>query len=354
MLDGDGQPLGGFWDGEPAAPGPRAYGYRYDGSRGQIGEFEGPFWSLEANGGVGMTTLEMAEWTRALWTGRILSPGAMEMLAEVKHQTEFQVAELAGWGELRIPDLKERVFSASGGGSSIAHQMDTYWLPDTNRVFVIATSAKTEMTRVFAEDMLNPLLNETGIPTPVPVVEADQATVEAMVGTYLLDGSDERFTVKTRENGLLIQSSGPVSQGIILPLLPAMDSEAERHEQLAVELLKSDSEVQRELTRIETESGPISDVTVMGTICCGLITMFELQFADGATGALGLTVVDGQINDGRFDHPERFVVYQEDGSYRPYRPDPQDNFQIMVSGTTEQPTLEIVNINGTFTATKLP
>ncbi len=44
---------GGFWDGEPAAPGPRAVGYLDDGPTDEMGGFDGPHWALERQRGSG-------------------------------------------------------------------------------------------------------------------------------------------------------------------------------------------------------------------------------------------------------------------------------------------------------------
>lgn len=55
---------GGFWDGEPSAPGPRAVGVLADGSAGADGGFQGPHWALTGNGDVAMTVQDLADWTR--------------------------------------------------------------------------------------------------------------------------------------------------------------------------------------------------------------------------------------------------------------------------------------------------
>lgn len=46
----DGDVAGGFWDGRPAAAGPRAIGYHQAGATSAMGEFAGPHWALQGNG----------------------------------------------------------------------------------------------------------------------------------------------------------------------------------------------------------------------------------------------------------------------------------------------------------------
>ncbi|OWY62051.1 hypothetical protein B7486_60490, partial [cyanobacterium TDX16] len=55
---------GGFWDGEPAAPEPRAAGYLEEGRSEVDGSFAGPHWAVDGNGSVAMTVPELAAWTR--------------------------------------------------------------------------------------------------------------------------------------------------------------------------------------------------------------------------------------------------------------------------------------------------
>jgi CubicO group peptidase (beta-lactamase class C family) len=64
---------GGYWNGAPAARGPRAMGYLDGGRTGEMGDFAGPHWALEGNGGLAMTAKDLASWTHALFTGKVLS-----------------------------------------------------------------------------------------------------------------------------------------------------------------------------------------------------------------------------------------------------------------------------------------
>lgn len=98
MLDRTGRQLGGFWDGEPAPPGPRALGH-FSGGRvsQQQGQAPGPHWAMDGNGLVAMTPLDLAEWTYALFTNRILSPEATEALLATSTLLPGE-KEVPGWG----------------------------------------------------------------------------------------------------------------------------------------------------------------------------------------------------------------------------------------------------------------
>lgn len=354
VRDGNGDPIGGFWDGEPAAQ-PRAMGWRSDGLRGETGDFAGPHWSLEANGGIAMTTLEMAEWARALWSGEILSPEATELLTTVRNQSEFGVAELPGWAELRDEAIGEQAFATSGGGGAIGHNMETFWLPDTERAIVIATNSTSAITRGFTGDMLLPLFNGTGIPTPTPVPEVDAANTERLVGDYRLDGGDELFRIKRWEAGFLIESSGSETLRVLFPNPPGFDAEIERHEQHALDYANGvTSEGRSERARLEAERGPIAEVELIGTICCVLETFLWLHYEDGTSEVLLLELNERGGSEGIGEgHASRFVVLRDDGTFGGYRPNPSDVFQVIPTGEPGSYGIEIVGPDGTTTATKI-
>ncbi|MEV4461222.1 serine hydrolase domain-containing protein, partial [Microbispora sp. NPDC049633] len=92
-----GRVAGGFWDGHPAAPGPRAVGYLDDGEPGHQGGFAGPYWGVEGNGGLAMTMPDLAEWTHALFTGRVVTPASAELAARPGWPLGDGRSETPGW-----------------------------------------------------------------------------------------------------------------------------------------------------------------------------------------------------------------------------------------------------------------
>src|SRR5690606_9337117 len=116
-----GEAAGGFWDGEPAAPGPRAVGHLDDGSAGRRGDFAGPHWALSGNGDLAMSMPALAEWVRA-------------------HPPRKAGGRVPGWAALDESAYGEPVLAAAGGGGDIGHEAVVAWLPRSGRVIAVATN----------------------------------------------------------------------------------------------------------------------------------------------------------------------------------------------------------------------
>ncbi|MGI9594563.1 MAG: serine hydrolase domain-containing protein, partial [Acidimicrobiales bacterium] len=229
LRDGSDLPIGGFWDGEPAGAEPRAVGYLAGGVPGELGDFAGPHWALDGNGGVAMTVLEMAVWTRALFSGKILSEEATEQLTTIRKRVAGGEYELPGWVELPPQIIGERLILASGGGGSIGHLMDVAWLPDTGRVIAVAQNATSRNVNDLLLNIADALVTGTGVPTPAPIAEVDPAVVADMVGSYRLDdgtaGPDRRpaSTIEVAiddvdPRGLLVTAGGPAAITALFPV----------------------------------------------------------------------------------------------------------------------------------------
>ncbi|MGI9615563.1 MAG: serine hydrolase domain-containing protein, partial [Acidimicrobiales bacterium] len=140
MHDGTGRPLGGWWDGDPAPAGPRAWGFFADEAAQQRGDAPGPHWAMEGNGLMAMTPLEMAEWIYALFNEQILTPEATEHLLSTSTLLAGD-KELPAWAEIGPNRFGERIFATAGGGTGIGHEMNVAWMPESGRVVVIAENA---------------------------------------------------------------------------------------------------------------------------------------------------------------------------------------------------------------------
>jgi len=108
---------GGFWDGDPPASGPWAVGVLDDGTLGASGEFAGPHWALDGNGGLAMTSADLAAWTHALFTGQVVSPASIERISTPGVDLGDGMSATPGWVELDDTVLGERALAAAGGGS---------------------------------------------------------------------------------------------------------------------------------------------------------------------------------------------------------------------------------------------
>ncbi|MDN5852695.1 MAG: beta-lactamase family protein, partial [Actinomycetia bacterium] len=178
----------GFWDGEPAAIGPRAVGYLDGGPTDQMGEFTGPHWALSGNGDLAMTTHDLAEWTYALFNGDILSQRSTRAITTGQVARGDGASATPGW--VRFPKQRygEPVIATSGGGGDIGHDVVVAWLPRSRRVVAIASN--TPVTR--AEDVLTAigptLVTEGAIPPPdEPRASVDPSELQGVAGTYRLD-----------------------------------------------------------------------------------------------------------------------------------------------------------------------
>ncbi len=185
----DDRVAGGFWDGEPAAPGARAIGYDDGGRAGQTGDFEGPHWALDGNGDLAMTVEHLAAWTHALFSGQIVSEKATAILAapgfdqgEGRGETPGWVADNATFGA--------PLLGAAGGGSDTAQNAVVVWLPETEQVIAIASNT----AKVNAEALAQEIGPAIAVGEPVPALKgaegvddgAEAGDLDLLSGTYRL------------------------------------------------------------------------------------------------------------------------------------------------------------------------
>ncbi|HMJ79042.1 MAG TPA: serine hydrolase domain-containing protein, partial [Iamia sp.] len=205
----DGSTAGGFWDGEPAAPGPRAVGYHDDGAPGADGSFAGPHWALAGNGDVAMTMPQLAAWTHALFTGELLSADSTEAVARPEVDTGDGTAEAPGWVVFDEERFGEPVVASAGGGGDVGHEVVVAWLPDSERVFTIASNTP-DVTAEALLEAIGPAL-ASGDPLPRPDVPVDDASTPAeravAAGTYVLDDGG-RIVVADEDGSLHASADG--------------------------------------------------------------------------------------------------------------------------------------------------
>ncbi len=325
VLTVDGDVLGGFWDGEPAAPGPRAVGYDTDDRPLPVDEtFAGPYWATAGNGDLAMTTTELARWTHALFAGDVMSPEAVALLEDTVFDDDDTV-EVPGWVRFDAERFGEPVYGVAGGGGDNGHVAVTAWLPESERV--IALSSNT--AGITAEDLLAELLPAlvAGDTLPRPegaTAEADPDEVADAVGTYLLDDGD-RLEVTEDEGGLAVAAAGPTAVAALFPPTDEADAEARSaHEASVRALLAGETAAGREeIGTLEEDLGPIDDVEVVGTIDAGeLRTYVTLTVGseqvlvwyavDEAGGIQGVEITE--------DPPTLVVGPAGAGTYRPTDP----------------------------------
>lgn len=327
VLTVDGDVLGGFWAGEPAAPGPRAVGYDEDDrALADDGSIAGPYWATAGNGDLAMTTTELARWTHALFTGEVVAPEAVARLEDTAFDNDDGTVEVPGWIRFAAERYGEPVYGVAGGGGDNGHTAVTAWLPESERA--IALSSNT--AEVTAEDLLAELLPAlvAGEPLPRPegaTAEADPDEVADAVGSYVLDGGD-RLEVAEDEDGLRVEPSGPDAVAALFPPVDEDDADARAaHEERVRDLLAGETAAGREeLATLEEDLGPIDDVEVVGTIDAGELRTYVTLTTEDEEEVLVWYAVDeaGGIQGVEIteDRPTLVVGSAGAGTYRPVDP----------------------------------
>jgi CubicO group peptidase (beta-lactamase class C family) len=366
---------GGFWDGEPAAPGPRAVGHLDDGlsdrPSDQLGDFPGPHWALDGNGDLAMTTRDLAAWTHALFTGGIVGPGAVDLLDELRFDQGDGAAEAPGWVALDAEALGEPVLAASGGGGDVGHDVIVAWLPESERV-VAAASNTPDVTAEQLLQAVGPAL-VAGEPLPAPEVvgDVDPADAAAVAGTYEL-ASGGSLTVEDGDGRLAVRATGADAVAALFPL--AEDGEAAEdgedgeaaedgedggaaeaiaaHEQAVAALLRGETQTGREeLAALEADLGPIDGFDLAGTVSGQEVRTYVTLRAGGTTHLLWYALDDeGGVAAAEVgtDPPGLLLGTTEDGTG--FRPDDPTATGPDVTVTFAGGTMTVESPAGTTTA----
>lgn len=281
----DGLASAGFWDGEPATTGDRAVGYLDDGSTGEAGDFAGPHWALDGNGGLAMSMPDLAAWTHALFTGGVVSAESAQDIATPQVDLGDGAAETPGWVAYDASAYGVPFLAASGGGGDVGHDTVVVWVPEGERVVAVASNGPG----VSAEELLaaaGPAL-VAGDPVPAPDVAGgtvDPEAAAAIVGDYRLD-TGGAYHVTHDDDGLRIAARGADAVGALFPPGDDEASDAVRaHERLVAALLAGETDAGRdELAALDDEFGPIGGAEPAGTIVAGgeLRTYVTLDTGEG-------------------------------------------------------------------------
>ncbi len=318
----DGLPSAGFWDGAPAATGDRAVGYLDDGGTRQAGDFAGPHWALDGNGGLAMTMPDLAAWTHALFTGGVVSAESAEAIATPQVDLGDGAAETPGWVWSDASAFGVPFLAAAGGGGDVGHDAVVVWVPEGERVIAVASNGPD----VSAEELLaaaGPAL-VAGDPVPAPDVPGgtvDPGAAAAIVGDYRLD-TGGAYQVTHDDDGLRVAARGADAVGA---LFPADDPEAVRaHERLVAELLAGETDAGRdELAALGDEFGPVSGAEPAGTAVIEgeLRTYVTLDTGEGPLLAWYALNDDGGVEGVEVgaDPPALALVPDDDG-FRPADP----------------------------------
>ncbi|MEU5156798.1 serine hydrolase domain-containing protein [Glycomyces sp. NPDC021274] len=266
ILQVGGERIGGFWDGEPAAPGPRAVGI-VDGQPAQEnGDFAGPHWALAGNGDLAMTAVELRDWTRGLFTGAVISPDAVDLLLGTAFDNGDGTMELPGWVSVGPEMFGAPFITASGGGGDTGHNATAAWLPESGTALAAASNSEEVIAGELVEAIAPALLTGEPIPAPEGRAEVDPAELQAREGVYTTDAG-ATFTVTAIEDGLEVAADGAEA---VAALFESGDHTAEdvtAHEAAVLALLNGETEVGREEREaIEADLGAIDGLELAGTV----------------------------------------------------------------------------------------
>ncbi|MFC0532453.1 serine hydrolase domain-containing protein [Phytohabitans kaempferiae] len=264
----DGRLAGGFWHGRPAAPGPRAVGHLDGGGTGARGDFAGPYWAVEGNGGLAMTTRDLASWIHALFTGAVLSPGSTEAIATPGQPIGGGRGETPGWVAYDESRYGQPFLAAAGGGGEVGHNAVVVWLPRERRTIAIAAN-KPKVSAEGLLEAIGPALAR-GEPLPTPSGPAGRSDLAAAAGEYTLD-SGGSFQVTVRDGGLAVTAAGADAVAALFPPPAGVAAgDLRGHEERVRALLAGQTrEGRAERAAVESAFGPLSGVAVVGTIAAG-------------------------------------------------------------------------------------
>jgi CubicO group peptidase (beta-lactamase class C family) len=267
----DGRVAGGFWDGAPAAPGPRAVGYLDGGRTGESGDFAGPHWALDGNGSLAMTMRDLADWTHALFSGRLVPREVVEAIGTPGFDLGEGRSETPGWVAVDASVHGTAFLASAGGGGDVGHDVVVAWVPQERRVLALASNKPG----VSAEELLRKLGPALAAGNPLPTPSASPATPgppaggtgTAAPGRYELT-TGGTFAVTTAGNQVTVSATGADAVAALFPPRPGvLADEIGAHEQRVLALLAGrTTEGRKERDALEDSLGPVRDVRLAGTV----------------------------------------------------------------------------------------
>ena len=280
-------PDAGFWDGHPAARGPRAVGYTEAGRSQQSGDFPGRHWAMSGNGDLAMSMPTLAALTAALFRGEILPARATAALTKPRWNNGDGTSETYGWVRLGADVLGAVGLAAAGGGGDTGHNAVVAYLPASDLVVAIGSSTPEVNAEELMQAIIGPLV--AGDPVPLPAgpdpTPPDPETVAGAVGTYLLDGGG-RLVLSAGDGPATIRAVGAAAVDALFAPPPGISQrDLDRHEAAVLDLLAGDDPAGRAERRVASRAvGGLRQAALRGTV----VDHNELQtyvrlFGDDAT-----------------------------------------------------------------------
>jgi CubicO group peptidase (beta-lactamase class C family) len=316
----------GFWEGEPAPEGPRAVGTLEDGTTGSDGSNPGPYWAVDGNGSVAMTVPQLADWTRSLFEGELLSPESTELVANPGFDHGDGTGETPGWVVFdEDSPFGEPFIGTAGGGGDVGQDAITVWVPEQELVVSMASNQQEITSEQLLERVGAALLAGEPLPQPVaPAGDVEEGDFDALVGTYELP-TGGRFDVAVDDGDegdrLAVAARGADAFDALFPLPDDVDADEVTDHEAAVEaLLAGETEAGREeVEALEGDLGTIESVEVIGTVDEGeLRTYVSIDAELGTTLAWYALSDQGGIEAVELTEvpPTQVLVPTDDGTFR--------------------------------------
>ncbi|MFC3495423.1 serine hydrolase domain-containing protein [Glycomyces rhizosphaerae] len=283
ILTVGGERIGGFWDGEPTAPGPRAIGSVDGRPAEQTGDFAGPHWALAGNGDVAMSAAALGAWTRGLFTGEVISPDAVDLLLGSSFDNGDGTREIPGWVSVGPDMFGTPLITASGGGGDTGHNAVAAWLPDTGTSLTVASNTDGLIAGELVDAIGPALIAGEPIPVPEGHAEVDPAELQAREGVYTIE-SGSAFTVGAAGDGLEVAAEGADAVAAFYDSGEFAAEDVAAHETALLALLNGETEAGRdEREAIEADLGSIEGIELAGTAVEDgeLHTYVRISAADG-------------------------------------------------------------------------
>ncbi len=216
----DGGLLGGWWDGEPGPVGERAVGTVGD-RPGHPGDFDGPHWALDGNGGLAMSMPELANWVDELTAGQIIPQPAVDNMFTTAWDHGDGTGETFGWVVIGQEGASDHMYGVSGGGGQIGHEASVLWMPELDAVVAVAANTPTVAPATIVEGVITALLDNTDLAGPPATADADTALLAQVSDRYELDGggtfvvepTDDGFRVRPLDGPALVRFLPPPNEG---------------------------------------------------------------------------------------------------------------------------------------------
>jgi CubicO group peptidase (beta-lactamase class C family) len=317
---------GGYWDGDPAAPGPRAIGYTDDGPSEETGEFDGPHWALAGNGDLAMTMGDLASWTHALFTGGVGGPGVVDLLDSPRYDNGDGTVETPGWVAVDAAAYGVAFRTASGGGGDVGHDTAVLWAPEGEWAIAVASNTPDVRAGELLQAVGPALVTGDPLPAPgEPVGDVGPDEAAAVEGAYELT-TGGTFEVTAGDDRLAVAARGADAVAALFPPPPGVAPEdVAAHERDVRALVDGATQEGRdERAALEADVGPIERIDLAGTVVQdGELRTWVTVASATESLTLWYALDDGgavAAVEGPADPPTVLLGASGDGGYRPDDP----------------------------------